>query len=394
MKVCQVTHTFLPKIGGREIHVFNLSRALTNLGIEVRVFTGDKVKKPSFERFANFSVVRLPSISVPLTLGSSDVDVIYRIIPSLPLMLMNSHIDLIHAHDYFHLSSDMSAWSSKLSGKPLVLTAHSMPSFFAVSKSLTFLEKIYNRSLGRFTLNEADKIIFMSHFQVQKYLDLGVEKSKVEVIHPCLDVKEFDEFLNINSGGKDFYSEKFGFRDNQIILFVGRIEKRKGVQYLIRAIPDIVKEIPKVRVVIVGPDAGYVNALRQMANDFNVARYVVFPGVLSDLELKRAICGADVFLLPSESENFPEVILKAAFLKRPIVASDVGGIPEFIEDGKNGFLVEAGDVEGISKNILMLLGDRDLALEFGENAHKKVVKKHTMKQMAIQTIKIYREILE
>jgi len=395
MKVCQVTHTFLPKLGGREIHVFHLSKMLAELGLEVEVFTGDRVKRPTFERVLNVPVIRLPALSFPLTSASADVNVVYWVIPLLPSMLMRCDADVIHAHDYFHLSSDMSAWCSKLSSKPLVLSIHSMPDFFSVTKPLAILEKIYSCSLGKFNLHQAGKIIFMSHFQAQKFLDLGVEKSKIEIIYPSVDVDEFDEMLNDPSVAEEsFYTRKWGIKDNHVVLIIGRIEKRKGLQHVIQALPNVIKQIPDVKLIIVGPDAGYINDLKRMVATLGLTRYVVFTGALSDLEMKKAILYADVFVLPSEQENFPEVTLKAAYLKKPIVASSVGGIPEFIEDGKNGFLVEVGDIEEISKATMTLLTDRKLARRLGESAHKRVLERHTMKQMAIETAKIYQELLE
>jgi glycosyltransferase involved in cell wall biosynthesis len=268
-----------------------------------------------------------------------------------------------------------------------------MPDFFSTSGSLAVLESVYNCSLGRFTLEEAEKIIFMSCFQARKYLELGVEKGQVEVVYPSVDTCKVDR-LNSQVRGGSFYAEKFGLKGNRVVLFVGRIERRKGLQYLVKAVPDIVKEVPDVKVVIAGPDAGYVGQLKQLVDAFGVRDYVFFAGVLSDLDVIKAIRDADVFVLPSESENFPEVILKAAYLKRPIVASCVGGVSEFVEDGENGFLIDVGDVEGIASAVLTLLGDEELERKFGEKAYRKVIRKHTVQQMAEQTIKIYKEILE
>lgn len=395
MKVCQTTHLFPPNfIGGIPNYVFNLSRALGQQGLEVEVYTGDTVKRRTSEQIAeNVRVIRLPMLTLPLTSSSSDMAVNLRIIPSQLLALMKCNADLIHAHDLFQLSSHMAALASKISGKPLVLTMHSRYGFYSFTKTLVFLKRIHNYTLGRFTLKQAKKVIFVSHSAAKEFLEMGIDASKVEVIYPAIDVEEFSEMSNSTGQGDNFYEKKLGFQNNRIVLATGRIEKRKGFQYLIQAVRCMITREPRLKVVIVGPDAGYAGELKKLAASLDVDQYVVFTGVLSDLEVKLAMLGADIFVLPSEYDNFPEVALRAAFFGKPIVASNIGGIPEFIKDGQSGLLVEVGNIEHLAQSILLLLNNSELATKLGQQARRDVLERHTFSKMASKMVKVYEDVL-
>ena len=374
-------------------YILDLSKMIGEQGIEVEIITGDDVKKPVHESISQkVSVTRLPMISVPLTGGSSDV--IYRIIPRLFFTLVKSDADIINAHDYFHFSSDISAWASKISGKPLVLTIHSRLGFFNVNRPLQMAERLYNVTVGKFTLKCAQKVIFMSHCSAKEFLKLGVAESKSVVIHPSTDVDGYYQALNsFDKHAENFYSTMFGLNANRIIFSVGRVEKRKGFQHLVGAVPRLIKAFPELKVVIAGPDWGYTGELKKMAESLGVERDVIFAEVITDEELREALLYADVFVLPSEQENFPQIMLKPAYLEKPIVASKTGGIPEFIEDGKTGLLADVGDSEGLSQAILTLLSDPALARRLGKNAREKVLKADNTEQIAAKTINIFNELL-
>lgn len=374
-------------------YILDLSKALGEHGVEVEIITGDDIQKTVHESITeNVSVTRLPMISVPLSRGSTDV--IYRIIPKLFSTLVKSDADVINAHDYFHFSSDVSAWASIISGKPLVLTVHSKLGFFNVNWPIKMAEKVYNDTAGRFTLKCAKKVIFMSHSSREEFSTLGVSQDNGVVIHPSTDVDGFYQALNSFDGHEEnFYSTRLGITDCKIIFSMGRTEERKGFQHLIGAVPRLIKAHPKLKVVIAGPDWGYAGELKKMVSSLGLENHVILPGMITDQELKEALFYADVFVLPSEHENYPQSMLKPAYLEKPIVASNTGGIPEFIEDGQTGLLVSVGDSDAIAQAILRLLNDEGMAKRLGKNAREKALKEGGTPQIAEKTINIFNEVL-
>jgi glycosyltransferase involved in cell wall biosynthesis len=157
--------------------------------------------------------------------------------------------------------------------------------------------------------------------------------------------------------------------------------------------PGLIREFPGLKVVIAGPDWGYAGELKKMTTSLGLEKHVIFTGVITDKELREALFYADVFVLPSELENFPQIMLKPAFLEKPIVASKTGGIPEFIEDGKTGLLVDVGDREGLFWAIKTLLSNPELAKRLGKKARERVLKEDTTTQIAAKTLKVFNEVL-
>ncbi len=395
MKVCLVTHTFLPEyIGGREVHVFNLAKNLVAHGIETQVVTsGHSNSHAGDSALERMDVARIPVFSLPLARKPSTFS--QRVLPTLPYVLMKSGADVIHAHDYYHLSSDMCAWTSKLTGKPLVLTIHSNLGFFSVNKPLAAVERTYNRTMGKVTLRQASKIIFVSRYAAREFLDKGmVTERQAEVIYPGLDVDEFDQALErLVAVNENLYVRKYGITEGPVLLCVGRIEKRKGLQYLIRTVPELVQRFPGLKVVIVGGDAGYLDHLNQLVAQLGIRQHVLFTGILSDEGDMEAMYFADVCVLPCEQDNFPETALRVAYLSTPIVASKVGGIPEFIVEGETGMLVEVGEKRGLCNSIERLLTDEEFSLKVCANARARVLQEHTMERITGRTLDLYNEAL-
>lgn len=397
MKVCQVSHTFLPhRVGGPQFHIRDLSLSLVEAGCEVEIVTGYRARKPERETLApGVTVTRLPVVSIPLTRKGAAVEIYYRIIPALPGYLRRSSAQVFHAHDYFHLSSDMTAWVSRLTGKPMVLTVHSLHGFFTVNPLLKFGEWFYDHTLGALTLRQAKKTIFMSHISAQEYIDRGLPPTKVAVIHPAVEARAFQRVYEAGQNGQPtIFQQKLGVKPGPVLLAAGRIERRKGFRYLIQALPGLLEAGLNVQAVIVGKDEGTGGDLRDMVEEMGLEERVTFAGFLTDDELMEAMRDADVFVLPSDHENFPEVAVRAMCLERPVVASQVGGVPELIDDGIDGLLIPPGDVGALSRAIAQVLTEPELAQRLGRQGRQKVLRDHTMGAMAAKTIEVYHQALE
>jgi glycosyltransferase involved in cell wall biosynthesis len=103
---------------------------------------------------------------------------------------------------------------------------------------------------------------------------------------------------------------------------------------------------------------------------------------------------ADAFVLPSYSESFPMTVLEAMSCKLPVIATDVGGIPEMIDSNRNGLLFQPGNPKGLSASLHKVLGDRKFAARLGENARAKVCSELSATKMASSTAEMYRKVLE
>jgi glycosyltransferase involved in cell wall biosynthesis len=181
--------------------------------------------------------------------------------------------------------------------------------------------------------------------------------------------------------------------NNKKLLFVGGIKKIKGIKFLIKAMPLIIDKIPNVSLDIVG-DGDDKNELIKLANDLKLQSRIKFLGWISNENLTTVYRNADVVVIPSiVPESFCLIGPEAMSVGRPIVGSNVGGIPEWLDDGKTGFLVDPGNSRQIAEKVIQLLSDRKLLEQMGKNARKKA-EQFSIEKHADKIEKIYEELIE
>jgi glycosyltransferase involved in cell wall biosynthesis len=159
--------------------------------------------------------------------------------------------------------------------------------------------------------------------------------------------------------------------DGPIVLTVARISPEKGLEYLVEASRTIVKEVPNVKFVIqpYSAEEKYKKYLLAMIGRFNLENYfIVFDKHAPYSEIPKYMAAADVFALPSMAESLGVVLLEAMACGLPIVASNVGGIPELVTHNYNGLLVEPGDAEGLANSIVALLLNEELRKKLSSGA--------------------------
>ena len=224
-----------------------------------------------------------------------------------------------------------------------------------------------------FTYSRYDKIVCVSK-QVEKALIKWCPETacKVIVIKNAIPIKD-----KLNFEREKLYD----------IIFVGRLEKQKGIDILFKAIQILKEKYHRsLRVAIVG-DGSLMNDLKELALQYSINEYIDFLGVRKDvLELMRKSL---VFVLPSRWEGFGLVLLEAISVGTPIVATKVGGIPEIIEDGKDGILVEPENPEELAKAILRLLSDVNLRSLISSNAYKKVKEEYSIEKYTKTLLGLY-----
>jgi glycosyltransferase involved in cell wall biosynthesis len=161
--------------------------------------------------------------------------------------------------------------------------------------------------------------------------------------------------------------------ENFRLLFVGRLNPVKGVEYLIDAMAGIKKKGTDVELTIAG-DGPERKRLENLSKRLNVYNHVRFLGMVDRLKIASLMSESDIFVLPSISEGFPLVVLEAMACGLPIIATKVGGLPEVIEEGRNGLLVNPRDSVALASSILLLLqneAQRDIIAE--ENRKKSML---------------------
>lgn len=178
--------------------------------------------------------------------------------------------------------------------------------------------------------------------------------------------------------------------DDKIIIFVGSLRPVKGVKYLIKAMKIVRQKEPNARLILIG-NGEEKQDLVKLTGDLNLGNLITFVGQIPNEKVPEYMAASNVFVLPSLSEGFPLVSLEAMACGLPIVVSRVCGLPEIVEDGKNGFLVESGNPEQIAEKVLLLLEDDELRERMSRN-NKEKVKDYTWEGVIGRLERIYEAI--
>ncbi len=245
----------------------------------------------------------------------------------------------------------------KVLGKELIVEIHGdwkEGPFLSRRRKFEAVEKKIVPFLAKLSLRGADKIRVISSFTKNEALKISGQK-------PYL---LFPTFTDIDS----FLKEKEVFSEN-FILFVGVLSPLKNVNILVDSFSKIEKEFPHFRLVIIGEGVERKN-LESQVKSLGLESKVEFKGRLSLEKTKNVMKKCYCLVLPSESEGLGRVLMEAMALQKPVIGSNVGGIPDLVKKNKNGFLVEAGNRLELAGRLRILLKNRNIAVKMGQEGRK------------------------
>ena len=226
-----------------------------------------------------------------------------------------------------------------------------------------YLLRCIIKNIATMVVKRADVLRAISN-QTKKDLYRAACEKKIIVFPTWTDIEIFLEEGN-----------KKDKKENQV-LFVGSITKVKGIHYLIEAFAKIEKAFPHVRLLIVGGilDCNYYKFLKQLTASYGLEDKVDFMPHLPQKDLAKLMSKSLVLVLPSVSEGLPRVLIESLAAGTPVIASNVGGIPDVVDDGVDGFLFEKGKIEELAEKIKFFLEDKNRSYSFGERGRQKVLK--------------------
>lgn len=239
--------------------------------------------------------------------------------------------------------------------------------------------------LDRLTLGFADLHISNSKAGMKELISYGLPKEKVLHIPNGKDWSELESKLN-----KEQAKERIGLSSNDFVIgCVARLYKFKGQEYAISAMPYILKENKNAKLVLVG-NGDMLNELQQLAKELDVENAVVFLGERKDVP--DILKGFDLFVFPSLREGLPGALMEAMAAGLPVIATDIDGNKELVENQKNGILIKPKDRKEISEKVNMLINNPDLAQKLGIAAKEKMLKEYSVENMVVGFENIFLEI--
>ena len=308
----------------------------------------------------------------------------HRHLPATLRALVQS-VDVVHAHGVWEDVQHHAARTAHRFGKPYVITPHGMLSPWSLGQK-PLKKKIYLMLRLRKDLNRAAAIHLTSAAEREFIAPLKL-RSKTFVEPLGVDLTEF-ESLPQRGAFRAKFPEVAG---RKIVMFLGRLHPRKGMEYLIPALRRAGRK--DVVLVAVGPDSeGFRATLERAAADEGVADQVLFTGMLRGRDRIEALTDADLFALPSEHENFGLVVVEALACAVPVLVSDGVALHREVRDAGVGSFTKVGDVDGIAKELCRWLDDDPLRRVAAERARGFVWERFDWGKIAARWVEHYRAL--
>lgn len=385
MNICYATN-YLPFFhktwGGAEMACYRLAKLLIDQGQQVSILT----TKPDKEVNSNFLFYGVPILEDYLgKIGGA----LKTFIPFDPIsgfssfnILNRAKPDILHLHNFDILSFSL-IHSAKRLGIPILLSIYDYwyfcPARVLVDKNGRFCARyaglhcfsclsgfkkvlaIREREFFNYFFDKIDIFIVLSQSSANILQDYGIKGKKIRAV----PIPLLDDTKNIHSD-----------MEENSILFVGWIHPYKGLHILLKAMPEILEEIPQTKLYVfeTGIQKSYKEYIIRLINELKLDNHVFMFGKQPPERVKEFMQIANVVVIPEQWENMlPLVLIEAMGFGKPIIASRIGGIPEFIEDSKSGLLVNPKKSSEFSEKIIWLLKDKESAIEIGRKAQDNAI---------------------
>lgn len=366
MKVLMPVLHYPPVIGGLEIWTQNIAQGAAKKA-EVFVVAGKVKNEPEKQILNKVNIVRTSLLYLNNLSHSS---LIY-IISALPFIFLKSlnlvkkeKINILHCQSF--LSGLIGYLLFKLTGVPYIVTVQRL------EQSRSFLKRlVYNNA----------KVCIAASNKIKEYFE-SINCESIAIIPNGIDLKRFENL------DRQKNKIKLGLKNEFVIMTIARLEKVKGIEYLIKAVKSLSIDY---KLLIIGDGSERAN-LENLSKQLGLKKNIQFLGQTENNKIPEYLSTADCFVLPSISEGFGIVILEAMAARVPVIATKVGGILDIIENNKTGILVESENSKEISEALLKLYSQPETANQLADNALHGL-NKYNWKSIAEKVYDIYKSAI-
>lgn len=391
MKVLMLSWEYSPNVvGGLGRHVSELAPALARQGIDLHVVTpGAKLGQGGRTVENNVTVHR---VLMPTTMPKANIyeharDVNKRLKDYI--YWLGEDFDLIHDHDW--LTGFAGINLQKTMGRPLVATIHATER----GRSRGYINNDLQRSIDnteRYLIQEADHLIVCSkHMASEVQYFFQAQMDKVDVIPNGVNIQDLRN--GYSPAELTDFRQRYADPKDQIVFTISRLVYEKGIHLMVQAMPAILAECPRARMIIAGKGPEAEN-LKQQAEALGVSDRINFIGFISDEERNHLFKVADCAVFPSLYEPFGIVALEAMALKCPLVVSDVGGFAEMVKHAETGIKIYPDNVDSTVWGITHALHNPKWAKQYTTRAAQSVADCFNWSRIAGLTKAVYDRLLE
>ena len=292
--------------------------------------------------------------------------------------------DVVHVHEHRQTLSIIACYFARRYGIPYVVQAHgSVLPFFQKEG----LKNIFDKVFGFKILHGASKVFALTEVEKEQYLKMGVEEDRIEIVPLGINIEEYSDLPE-----EGIFREKFNIsKDDKIIIFIGRVHEIKGLDLLIDAFKELADSEDDVKLAIVGPDDGYMDALNLRIAECDLSDKVIVTGPLYKSEKQEALVDCDLFVMPSKYESFTTSGLEAMACGKPLVLTKNNHIHDWV-DGSVGLACD-DDKMSLKDAMAEVLFDEELSKKFGMNGRRLIQEKYNWDMINEQILNIYESII-
>jgi len=388
MEILQVISNLKSSSGGPPRVVIGLSKELVKQGHNVSVYTTNLSDSNNLDISKN-SLVDVDGVKFYYF----NYGIIKRnpISPSLIIQLNKSldKFDIVHIHGIYQPLSIITAAYCYKKNIPYVITTHGALDPHSREKG-KIKKFIYHKFFLNSVINKASTVHYSALDEKLKAHEALGYQSCSKVIPLGIDLEEFDE-LPYKGKFRSKYPELKNYR---MILFLGRITPRKGLDILTKAFAKVTKDFPDLMLVFVGPeDEDFGNQVRIWLDNEGILNKAIFTGMLLGEQKLSAYVDADIFVLPSYQENFGLVLAEAMACKLPIITTNQVNIWKEIQEANAGKIINCDEFELYSQ-LKLLLENPDMRKKMGKKGRELVERKFNWEKVGGKFIHLYNDLLK
>jgi len=390
MKILHVIQNMSPRHGGPVTVLKALARAQALAGLDVALCTTNEDCPAGKMDVRNHA----PVIEDGVTIWYHRVNffpLVFSVTLAKWLKREIAGFDIVHIHGLYRFPVTYAAWRARRAGVAYVISPHGSldPFLYKQSRYSLLLKRIYERLFDIPNLSHAAAIHYTAEEEAERTAFLGLRAKPVIVANGI----DWEFYKNLPARGS--FRKRLGLHDRTpLVLFLGRINFKKGLDLLVPAFSQVLQEYPGARLAIVGPDnEGYGFRVRWWCGEQGIADKVLFVDYMGPEEVKQAYVDADVFVLPSYTENFGMTVVEAMACGCPVVISDQVNIWREVQDAGAGFVVRL-DPREIADAMCCVLADKESARAMGTRGRRAARERYAWPRIVEQLTQVYRGLIQ
>ena len=384
LKVAQLVPYYAPVIGGVEVVCQYISEELVSRGHEVHVFTANRghkgsprLKMSDHEKINGVHVHRFRSY---INVGH------YGVFPGFVSTLRRGGFDVIHTHGYRQPQSEIASRIGAGINIPTILHVHG--GFHTRNRAKRVLYSLFDREARRHKANVFDHFIALSEGDREQLLKLNVPQGSISILRNAAENVAFE------ACSATLFRKKYGLVGRKVILYLSILVDYKRPDKLVRVLPQLIEKEPNVFLLFVGPDAGEMEKIRNLATSLGVTDYYKWLGPLQGEEKHQAYECSEFLALPSDVDPYPLSLLEAMAHRRAVLTTSGVGQASVIREHEAGIIVSPGDLDGIMEGAAKFLTDERYRSAIGANARRLAEKMFSVGAVVDELELLYADLVE